>query len=242
LRKRLRFEIRQEWQSSRYAISFDEVHPGLSSFTMSFVGLAVALVGLTAGNALSRRALIAVGAPAAAWLGVARVAPAHADLLFGRGAPPIEEINANRAKIGLPPLQVIKADGAWAEHTGAFTEAFFDSTFKKRDDGFIYKFLNQPDGDKPQQGQKVSVYYTGYLMDGTKFDSAYDKKRPFEFRLGKQTVITGWEAVVGGMKLGQKVIVKIPPEFGYGDKDLGEIPPNSSLVFYIELVALGDKI
>ena len=210
--------------------------------TMSFVGLAVTLVGLTASNALSRRAAIAVGAPAAAWLGVARVAPAHADLLFGRGAPPIEEINANRAKIGLPPLQVIKADGAWAEHTGAFTEAFFDSTFKKRDDGFIYKFLNQPDGDKPQQGQKVSVYYTGYLMDGTKFDSAYDKKRPFEFRLGKQTVITGWEAVVGGMQIGQKVIVKIPPEFGYGDKDLGVIPPNSNLVFYIELVALGDKI
>ena len=70
-----------------------------------------------------------------------------------------------------------------------------------QDDGFIYKLVNEVDGDKPENGQMVSVYYTGYLEDGTKFDSAYDKGRPFEFRLGKGKVITGWEAVVGGMKV-----------------------------------------
>ena len=100
----------------------------------------------------------------------------------------------------------------------------------------------KPGGEKPVQAQMVKVYYTGYLEDGTKFDSAYDKGRPFEFRLGKQTVITGWEAVVSGLEVGQKVIVKIPPKYGYGDKAVGPIPKNSNLIFYMELVGLGDVI
>lgn len=74
------------------------------------------------------------------------------------------------------------------------------------------------------------VHYSGYLLDGTKFDSSYDRKDAFKFRLGKGKVITGWEAVVGGMRLGQKVIVKIPPQFAYGDKSVGPIPANSPLV------------
>ena len=154
----------------------------------------------------------------------------------------VEEINQRRAKVGLPPLDIIVSDGSWAQHTGTFEDSFFDSTFKKRDDGFVYKFVNQPDGEKPQQGQTVKVYYTGYLKDGSVFDSAYDKGRPFEFRLGKQTVITGWEAIVSGMNVGQKVIAKIPSAYGYGSKSVGSIPPDSDLIFYMELVGLGDKI
>jgi len=152
-------------------------------------------------------------------------------------------INERRKKVGLEPLaEPIRADGSWAAHTGAFADSFFDSSFKRRDDGFIYKLVNEVDGDKPENGQMVSVYYTGYLEDGTKFDSAYDKGRPFEFRLGKGKVITGWEAVVGGMKVGQKAIVKIPPQFAYGDKEVGPIPPSSNLIFFMELVAVGSKL
>ena len=159
------------------------------------------------------------------------------------GKVSVAELNRRRAKVGLPALDIIEGDGTWATHLGPFTDSFFDDSFKKRDDGFVYKFVNDfPGAEKPKQGQMVSVYYTGYLEDGTKFDSAYDKGRPFQFRLGKQTVITGWEAVVGGMKLGQKVIVKIPPAYGYGSKTVGPIPPDSNLIFYMELVALGDSI
>ena len=150
----------------------------------------------------SPRRCVVLGGAAALW--GAACPPANA------GAVPVEELNERRAKIGLPPLDIILSDGTWAQHKGSFEDNFFDSTFKKRNDGFVYKFVNQPEGERPQQGQLVKVYYTGYLKDGTKFDSAYDKGRPFEFRLGKQTVITGWEAIVSGMKVGQKVIAKIP--------------------------------
>ena len=182
----------------------------------------------------SPRRCVVLGGAAALW--GAACPPANA------GAVPVEELNERRAKIGLPPLDIILSDGTWAQHKGSFEDNFFDSTFKKRNDGFVYKFVNQPEGERPQQGQLVKVYYTGYLKDGTKFDSAYDKGRPFEFRLGKQTVITGWEAIVSGMKVGQKVIAKIPSSFAYGSKSVGLIPPDSDLIFYMELVGLGDKI
>jgi len=128
-------------------------------------------------------------------------------------------------------------DGKWTEHEGPFDQAFFKD-FTTTPNGFVYKKLNEPDGEKPVQLQKVFVHYTGYLEDGTKFDSSY-KREPFSFRLGKGKVITGWEATVGGMKVGQQVIVKIPPKYAYGDKQTGPIPPNSNLIFYIELLKLG---
>lgn len=79
---------------------------------------------------------------------------------------------------------------------------------------------------------QVFIHYTGYLLDGTKFDSSYDKGEPFGFRLGKGKVISGWEAVAGGMKVGMKTIVRIPPEFAYGENGTpgGPIPPNAPLV------------
>ena len=212
--------------------------------TVSMIGLVSCILALnhgssvpsaSRGTAFGRRA-VALGGSLALTASASSVAAA------GKEKASIAEMNERRAKIGLPPLEIIESDGTWAEHSGAFDDSFFDSSFKKRDDGLWYKFVNQPDGEKPAQGQQVSVYYTGYLEDGTKFDSAYDKKRPFEFRLGKQTVITGWEAVVSGMKVGQKVIVRIPPAFAYGSKSVGPIPPNSNLIFYMELVAVGNTL
>ena len=166
---------------------------------------------------------------------LALTASASSVAAAGKEKASIAEINERRAKIGLPP----KLSSGWDLGRAQWgIDDLLDSSFKKRDDGLWYKFVNQPDG-RSQHRARVSVYYTD-LGDGTKFDSAYDKKRPFEFRLGKQTVI-GWEAVVSGMKV-QKVIVRIPPAFAYGSKSVGPIPPNSNLIFYMELVALGNTL
>ena len=133
-------------------------------------------------------------------------------------------------------------DGSWAVHEGAFDDGFFrDFTVSKASPDFVYKFVEKPDaGEKPVPGQKVWVNYCGYLLDGKKFDSSYSKDEPFSFRVGKGKVISGWEAVVQGMVPGQKVIVRIPPQYAYGDKGIGPIPGGASLVFYMELVALGN--
>ena len=95
-------------------------------------------------------------------------------------------------------------DGTWAEHTGAFDDDFFKG-FKSTDTGFKYKFITPGEGEKPREQQNVYMHYTGYLLDGTEFDTSYDGKGPFKFRLGEGKVITGWESIIYGMKPGQKV-------------------------------------
>ena len=94
-------------------------------------------------------------------------------------------------------------DGTWAEHTGAFDDDFFKG-FKSSDTGFKYKFVTPGEGEKPREMQNVYMHYTGYLLDGTQFDTSYDGKGPFKFRLGEGKVITGWESIIYGMKPGQK--------------------------------------
>jgi len=89
-------------------------------------------------------------------------------------------------------------------------------------------------------GQKVSVHYTGWLTNGTKFDSSKDRKEAFAFRLGKGHVIRGWDEGVQGMKVGGKRKLTIPPELGYGARGAGGvIPPNATLVFEVEMLAVG---
>ncbi len=89
-------------------------------------------------------------------------------------------------------------------------------------------------------GQKVSVHYTGWLTDGKKFDSSVDRGQPFSFVLGRQQVIQGWDKGVEGMKVGGKRKLTIPPEMGYGARGFpGAIPPNSTLVFEVELLGVG---
>ena len=92
-------------------------------------------------------------------------------------------------------------------------------------------------GGEAATGNTVAVHYTGWLTDGTKFDSSLDRGQPFQFTLGQGMVIKGWDEGVVGMKVGGKRRLTIPPEMGYGDRGAGGvIPPGATLVFEVELL------
>jgi FKBP-type peptidyl-prolyl cis-trans isomerase len=93
-------------------------------------------------------------------------------------------------------------------------------------------------GKEAKNGDLVVVHYSGTLLDGMKFDSSYDRKRPFEFVLGAGEVIQGWDQGVLGMKIGGKRKLIIPSELAYGDRAVSVIPANSTLVFEVELLEI----
>ena len=94
-------------------------------------------------------------------------------------------------------------------------------------------------GAEAKTGDTVTVHYTGYLTDGTKFDSSLDSGQPFQFTIGQGRVIAGWEQGIAGMKVGGKRKLTIPPELGYGAQGAGGvIPPNATLVFEVELLGV----
>jgi FKBP-type peptidyl-prolyl cis-trans isomerase len=104
--------------------------------------------------------------------------------------------------------------------------------------GLAYKDTKVGSGPVAKAGQTASVQYTGWLPDGTKFDSSRDRNEPFSFGLGAGQVIKGWDEGVAGMKVGGRRLLVIPPSLGYGAGGAGPIPPNSTLVFDVELLGV----
>jgi len=93
-------------------------------------------------------------------------------------------------------------------------------------------------GPTAAAGKVVSAHYTGRFPDGTKFDSSYDAGAPIEFPLGAGKVIKGWDIGIEGMRVGGKRKLTIAPELAYGARGNGPVPPNATLVFDVELIAV----
>ncbi|XOV94889.1 MAG: FKBP-type peptidyl-prolyl cis-trans isomerase [Bacteroidota bacterium] len=106
------------------------------------------------------------------------------------------------------------------------------------DQGLGIKILEEGTGTIPEKGSTLKVHYTGYLADGTKFDSSVDRGRPIEFILGTGRVIKGWDQAFAQLKRGTKARILIPSELGYGPRGAGggTIPPNATLIFEVELI------
>lgn len=124
------------------------------------------------------------------------------------------------------------------EPQGATMDTFSMPTNLQTTPSGLQYTIDQPGtGAQPQPGQTVSVHYTGWLTDGTKFDSSRDRGTPIEFPLGQGRVIRGWDEAIAAMKVGEKRTIVIPPDLGYGARGAGGvIPPNATLVFKVELL------
>lgn len=118
--------------------------------------------------------------------------------------------------------------------------AVAESDYEFTDSGVKYATLEPGDGASPEAGELVTVHYTGWLTDGTMFDSSLSRGTPFQFVIGQGQVIAGWDDGVASMKIGEYRQLVIPPELGYGDSGAGNvIPPGASLIFEVELLGIG---
>jgi peptidylprolyl isomerase len=106
------------------------------------------------------------------------------------------------------------------------------------EDGLKYEDIATGSGKEVKSGDTVTVNYLGTLLNGQKFDSSYDRNQPFSTQIGVGQVIKGWDQGIVGMKVGGKRKLVIPPDLGYGDQAAGSIPPGSTLVFEVELMAV----
>ena len=108
--------------------------------------------------------------------------------------------------------------------------------YSYEENGLGIKIVQEGSGSLPEAGEDVEVHYTGYLEDGTKFDSSLDRDQTFKFQLGAGRVIKGWDQGVAKLKKGTVAWLRIPPDLGYGSRGAGRtIPPNATLIFKIEV-------
>lgn len=142
-----------------------------------------------------------------------------------------------KAQDATPTVAVDSIGAPAASPTPAPKKAKADSKVITTPSGLKYTILKRGTGSFAMPGQTVSVHYTGWLTDGTKFDSSVDRGQPFQFTLGAGQVIKGWDQGVRGMRVGEKRKLTIPPSLGYGPAGAGGvIPPNATLIFDVELM------
>jgi FKBP-type peptidyl-prolyl cis-trans isomerase FkpA len=107
----------------------------------------------------------------------------------------------------------------------------------RTDSGLVLEDIKVGEGPVATAGARVTVHYTGWLTDGTQFDSSHGRRQPFEFQLGMRHVIAGWDEGVQGMQVGGVRKLTIPPSLGYGARGTGGvIPPHATLVFEVEML------
>lgn len=106
--------------------------------------------------------------------------------------------------------------------------------------GLQFEVIKAGDGESARAGATAVVHYTGWLLDGSKFDSSVDRNEPFQFTIGAGQVIKGWDEAVALMRVGDKRKLTIPPGLAYGDRGVGGglIPPGATLVFEVELLEI----
>lgn len=116
------------------------------------------------------------------------------------------------------------------------------NTEYKTASGLKYTITEAGTGKQVQTGDKVTVHYTGKLTNGSKFDSSKDRNQPFSFKVGAGQVIRGWDEGLALLKVGDKATLTIPAELGYGSRDMGTIPANSTLIFDIEVLEATEAV
>jgi len=132
----------------------------------------------------------------------------------------------------------LKLENAKKEESALLKKYLKDNniSMKPTASGIYYIEKAKGTGARAVPGKKVKVHYTGTLLNGTKFDSSRDRNQPFEFELGKGQVIKGWDEGVALMNVGGKAMLIIPSDLAYQDRNMGQIPPYSTLVFDVELL------
>jgi hypothetical protein len=134
-------------------------------------------------------------------------------------------------------VRIAPAPGKETSYT--FNYSFTPKTIVTTASNLQYIDLVEGTGATPTPGQRVTVQYTGILLDGSKFDSSRDRNQPFSFNIGTGRVIAGWDEGIATMKVGGRRQLIIPANLGYGANAVGTIPANSTLIFDVEVLAIG---
>jgi peptidylprolyl isomerase len=139
----------------------------------------------------------------------------------------------------IPPNSNLKIVISMVDMKAPVTVKMWDvdtTKFQTTKSGLKYIILQQGNGPKADSGKTVVVHYSGYLPDGTRFDSSVERDEPFSFVVGLKMVIPGWEEGISLLNKGSKARFIIPSALAYGPRQVGKIPPNSNLIFDVELL------
>ncbi|MBA3531773.1 MAG: FKBP-type peptidyl-prolyl cis-trans isomerase [Ardenticatenales bacterium] len=138
----------------------------------------------------------------------------------------------------IPPNATLRFEVELMDVKEIATEPASVQEYATTESGLEYAILQEGSGDAAKQGDLVTVHYTGWLEDGTQFDSSVQRGQPFQFQIGTGQVIKGWDEGIAGMTVGEQRQLRIPSDLAYGDIQNGPIPPKSTLIFDVELLAI----